>query len=172
MTQPFWEVELAKQHGKLINSAMDYSRESRTAPVFAMPPSPTAWQPPPTVRPAQTYAPASRSAPIVFSHPTVAPQSARMAPPAGQQPGTMRPPAARTAPVSGHHASHADDGLLLELGARLKSLKHPPGWLAGAAIVIAAYIGNQVRHAEVPPIKTSATNHPLVPAHAKRAKSK
>ena len=167
MTQPFWEVELAKQQGKIINSAMDYSAQSRSAPVIAMQPltpSPPAWQPPPTSRPAQTYAPASRSAPIVFAHPSAS-QSARMH---RKQTGMMRPPAAHTASRDGN----AGDGLPLDLVARLKPLKHPPGWLAGVLVAVAGYVGNQLRHPEAPPLQASAFSHPVVPAHATRAKAK
>lgn len=169
MTQPFWEVELAQQQGRLINAAMDYSAQSRTAPVIAMQPltpSPMAWQSPPMSRPAQTYAPASRSAPIVFSPPPV-PQSTRMH---RKQTGTMRPPAARTA--SSPDDGDACDEVLLDLGARLKSLKHPPGWLAGVLVAVAGYIGNQLRHPEAPPVQASATTHSGVPAQAKHAKAK
>lgn len=167
MTQPFWEVALAKQQGKLINQAMDYSAQSRTAPVIAMQPltpSHTAWQPLPTSQPAQTYAFASRSAPIVFRHPPARPQSARIA------------------SGSGHHASpagngnagdgDAGDGLPIDLGARLKSLKRPPGWLGGALIAVAGFLGNQLRHPEAPAMQTSAVSHPVVPVHAKHAKAK
>jgi hypothetical protein len=170
MPQPFWEVELAKQHGKLINAAMDYSPESRTAPVFAMPRTAPCWQPPPTVRPVQTYAPASRSAPVVFSHAPVAPQSTRMAAPAWTQTSTVRPPAARTASRAGD--GDASDGLPVDLGAKSKPLQHPPGWLAGTLIVVAAYVGNQLRHPAVPPMQASASKHAVVPAHTNRAKAK
>lgn len=173
MPQPFWEIELAKQHGKLVNPAMDYSPASRTAPAFAMPPSTascTVWQSPPTVLPAQTYAPVSRCAPIVFTHRTVAPKSARMELPAWEATGTMRPQAERIASYADGGA--ASDGLLFDLGERLKSLKHPPGWLAGTLIVIAAYVGNQLRHPAAPPMQASAMKHAVVPAHANRAKAK
>jgi len=159
MPQPFWEVELAKQHGKLINPALDYAPESRTAPVFAKRPlTPTAfdWQPPPTVRPAQTYTPANQNAPLVFRHPIVAPQSAHTAPLAWKPTGTMRPPAART--TSGADGGAASDGSLFDLGARPKTVKNPPGWLAGTLIVIAGYVGSQLRHHEAPPVQAGAIN--------------
>lgn len=156
MPQPFWEVELAKQHGKLINAAMDYSPESRTAPVFVMPRTASGWQPPPMVRPAQTFTPASRSVPIVFRHPPVAAQSVRMGPPAWQQTGTVRAPA-RTASCA--EAGDALDRVRLDPGTQRKSLQHPPGWLAGVLIVIAGYVGNQLRHHEAPPAHSGARSH-------------
>lgn len=174
MTQPFWEVELAKKRGELINSALDYSSESRTASTFAtrpFTPSRTAWHPPPPMaRPAQTYTPAYRSTPIVFREPATVPQSARVQRPTWQQTGTTRAPAAHTASDAGGVAG--SDGLLLDLGARLQSLKQPPGWFAALLITLAGYVGGQLRQPETPPAQASATKHQVALTHAKGVKAR